>query len=119
MKQLNTIDMFSAVSHYHTMWIYAMFDLPVKTKLQRKKASLFRKGLLQDGFTMLQFSVYIRHCASRENAAVHERRVKLMVPDEGSVSVLLVTDKQFGDMKTFYGLKNIPSPPAPVQLEFF
>ena len=89
---------FTAINHYKAMWLYALFDLPTETKRQRKAAAQFRKGLLQDGFTMLQFSVYIRHCASRENADVHIKRVRMITPEEGRVAILAVTDRQFDQM---------------------
>lgn len=108
-----------ALNAYRIMWLYVMFDLPVETKIQRKRAAQFRKNLMKDGFGMHQFSVYIRHCASGESAAVHIERVKYMVPDEGQVSILKVTDKQFGDTIQFVGKKSKPAPPAPKQLEFF
>ena len=97
-----------SLNAYRIMWLYVMFDLPVETKRQRKLAAQFRKNLIQDGFGMHQFSVYIRHCASGESAAVHIARVKGMVPDEGSVSILKVTDKQFGDTIHFVGKKSKP-----------
>lgn len=109
----------TAFNGYAIMWLYVMFDLPVETKAQRREATRFRKDLLKDGFTMHQFSVYIRHCASNEAAAVHLRRIKAMVPDEGLVSVLKVTDKQFGDTVQFVGRKRKPPPPTPLQLELF
>jgi len=109
----------TVLNGYAIMWLYVMFDLPVETRLQRKVAARFRKELIKDGFAMHQFSVYIRHCASNEAASVHINRVKTLVPDEGLVSVLKVTDKQFGDTIQFVGRKRKPPPPAPVQLEFF
>lgn len=108
-----------ALNGYRIMWLYVMFDLPVETKRQRKSAAQFRKNLIKDGFGMHQFSVYIRHCASGESAAVHIERVKGMVPDEGSVSILKVTDKQFGDTIHFVGKKSKPPQRTPQQLEFF
>ncbi len=65
---------------YRIMWLYVFFDLPTETKLERKIASQFRKTLLKDGFYMFQFSIYLRHCSSRENAKVHEKRVKVNLP---------------------------------------
>jgi len=109
----------TVLNGYAIMWLYVMFDLPVETKLQRKVAARFRKDLIKDGFVMHQFSVYIRHCASNEAATVHIGRVKRLVPDEGLVSILKVTDKQFGDTIQLVGRKRKPPPPAPVQLEFF
>ena len=108
-----------ALSGYKIVWLYVMFDLPVETKKQRKHAAQFRKNLLKDGFGMHQFSVYIRHCASYAAADVHIGRVKLMVPDEGSVSILKVTDKQFENTIHFIGKKAKPPPATPLQLEFF
>ena len=67
---------FERFSEYKIMWIFVFFDLPTETAIQRKEAALFRKTLLEDGFTMLQYSVYIRHTPSRENMEVHEKRVK-------------------------------------------
>ena len=110
---------YETINSYKIMWIMAMFDLPVVTKPQRRAAALFRKNLLKDGFTMFQYSVYARHCASGESADVHENRLKMMVPAEGLVSVLRITDKQFGDIRNFCGRKTRPPPPAPMQWEFF
>ena len=110
---------FQAVSRYVPMWIYVMFDLPTNTKKQRKAASDFRKNLVKDGFSMMQFSVYIRNCATSENALVHINRIKSMVPEEGIISVLKVTDRQFSDTLTFVGAKAKPPPSAPMQLELF
>ena len=105
---------------YHIMWLFVFFDLPVVTKKERKIAAFFRKNLMKDGFVMLQFSVYIRHCASKESQAVHVKRVKGIVPETGMVSILSVTDKQYGDIINFWGKeKKKKVPTEPLQLEFF
>jgi len=101
------------------MWILAMFDLPVDTKKARKDYADFRKNLVQDGFTMIQYSVYIRHCASEENAQVHAKRVQSFLPPDGEVRLLIITDKQFERMQIFWGKLRKPTPPAPAQLELF
>ena len=88
---------------YHIMWLFVFFDLPVTTKKEMKAASLFRKNLEKDGFSMMQFSVYIRHCASKESMDVHVKRVKALLPESGKVSILCVTDKQFGNIYNFWG----------------
>ena len=116
---MNDLNLFAAISAAKTVWLYTLFDLPVVTPKQRKAANRFRKSLLKDGFSMFQYSVYIRHCASKEQADVHINRVKMMTPPEGMVTILQVTDKQCGQMVTMYGAKSKPSPPAPVQLELF
>ena len=111
---------------YHIMWLFVFFDLPVMTKKERKAAALFRNNLEKDGFSMMQFSVYIRHCGSYESMQVHIKRVKNFVPQFGKVSMLSVTDKQYGDIYNFIGEataktrdnKNIVRQ-QPIQLEFF
>jgi len=84
------------------MWVLVFFDLPTETKKERKAHAQFRNNLLNDGFTMFQFSIYMRHCASRENAEVHLKRVKSFLPEKGNVGILVITDKQFGSMELFY-----------------
>lgn len=107
------------ITGYKIMWLYVMFDLPVETKSQRRHAARFRKDLLKDGFGMHQFSVYVRHCASHEAATVHINRVKMFLPDEGSVSILKVTDKQFENTIHFVGKRARVPQKAPAQMEFF
>lgn len=106
-------------NQYRTMWIYVFFDLPTETKQDVRAANQFRKMLLKDGFQMFQFSIYIRHCSSRENANVHIGRVKRNLPKNGKVGLLNITDKQFGMMDVFHGTKEIPEPPPLMQLELF
>lgn len=104
---------------YHIMWLFVFFDLPVMTKKQRKDAANFRKNLEKDGFSMLQFSVYIRHCPSKESMEVHIRRVKQIIPVSGRVSIVKITDKQFSDIVNFSGKEREMLPETPRQLEFF
>ena len=101
------------------MWLVAMFDLPVDTKEARKRYAQFRKDLLKDGFAMMQFSVYIRHCASEENADVHVARVERALPPDGEVRVMAITDKQFERMRVFWGRMRKPTEAAPPQMELF
>ena len=109
----------SCISKYRVMWILVFFDLPTETKTDRKRATSFRKALIDDGFTMFQFSIYIRHCASAANAEVHIKRVQSFLPQFGKVGILCITDKQFGDLHLYFGKKPSPLPLAGVQLELF
>jgi len=101
------------------MWLFVFFDLPVTTKKERKFAARFRKDLIKDGFTMMQYSVYTRHCASKESAEVHIRRVRSMIGEKGQVSILMITDKQYAQIINFWGSKEDPLAPQPNQLELF
>src|SRR5690554_433529 len=106
-------------SEYRIMWVLVFFDLPTNTKKDRKNYNIFRKKLIQDGFTMFQFSIYLRHCASRENAEVHIKRVKSILPPTGQVGILCITDKQFGKMELFVGKKEEKVKTPYQQLELF
>lgn len=104
---------------YHIMWLFIMFDLPTITTKDKKESARFRKDLEKDGFTMHQFSIYVRYCASLEIAKVHIKRVKSLVPLVGKVSILMVTDKQYSKMINIWGGIKKKSPSTPVQLELF
>ncbi|MDD4142791.1 MAG: CRISPR-associated endonuclease Cas2 [Bacteroidales bacterium] len=106
-------------SEYRIMWILVFFDLPTETKKERKAASNFRKTLIKDGFTMFQYSIYVRHCASMENAEVHIKRTKRELPEYGDVGIMYITDKQFGKIELFHGQKEEPLNVEGQQLELF
>ena len=111
--------MIERLNEYRVMWVLVMYDLPTDTKKERKAAAKFRKEIMGDGFTMFQFSMYIRHCASMENAQVHIKRVRSLLPELGHVGILCITDKQFGDIQIF-SCKKEKKPNAPYQqLELF
>jgi CRISPR-associated protein Cas2 len=101
------------------MWVLVFFDIPVETKTQRKAAAKFRKDLIKDGFTMFQFSIYMRNSPSRENAEVHSQRIKNMLPEYGHIGILRITDKQFGMMELFFSRRIIDKPGIAQQLELF
>ena len=107
------------LNEYRIMWVLVLFDLPTETATERKISARFRKDIMKDGFTMFQFSIYLRHCSSRENADVHIKRVKSLLPEKGHVGIMCVTDKQFGMMEIFYG-KKLKEKETPLQqLELF
>jgi CRISPR-associated protein Cas2 len=101
------------------MWVLVFFDLPTESATERKIAAKFRKEIMRDGFTMFQFSIYLRHCPSRENADVHIKRVKNLLPEKGHIGIMCVTDKQFGMMELFYGKKQAAKEEPMQQLELF
>ena len=110
---------YERLNAYQIMWLFVMFDLPVKLKKDQKTAAQFRKNLEKDGFTMYQYSIYIRHCGSLESAEAHTKRVKSLVPAKGHVSVLSVTDKQFSEIVNFWGKIEEKKRPIQLELEFF
>lgn len=111
--------MYTRLNAYHILQLIVMFDLPVVTKRQRKAATDFRKRLEQDGYTRLQFSVYIRLCPSLEAQQMHIRRLRSFVPEEGSIKSFTITDKQYSNMITIYGAIEKKNKPVQLELEFF
>lgn len=107
------------LNEYRIMWVLVLFDLPTDTKKDRKAYAEFRKKMIRDGFAMFQFSIYLRHCPSIENAETHIKRVKSFLPDKGHVGIMCITDKQFGDMEIFYCAEKAKRPDVPQQLELF
>ena len=101
------------------MWLLVCFALPTETKKDKRAYMLFRKQLQKDGFTMFQFSIYVRHCASMDNAEVHIKRVKNFMPEYGHVAVMCITDKQFQNIMVFHGSKAAKMKTQPIQLELF
>ena len=85
------------------MRILVFFDLPVKTKQQRRSATGFRNFLLKDGYHMVQYSVYSRVCAGVDAVEVHRGRLLQRVPPSGSVRMLVVTEKQYNRMEILLG----------------
>lgn len=110
---------YSRFNAYRSMWVMVLFDLPTETKKERRDASQFRKKLLESGFMMFQFSIYMRFCQSMENAEMHTKRVKNMLPEKGKVGIFSITDKQFGRMEIFHGIKKQETNPPAQQLTLF
>lgn len=101
------------------MWLVAMFDLPVSTQEARREYTLFRDFLLQEGFTMLQFSVYARYCGSEDKSRAFRRRIQRALPPDGEVRLLAITDRQFGKMEIYAGKKRRRAEKPPDQMLLF
>ena len=86
------------------MRLLVFFDLPVVTKAERRAYTLFRRFLINDGYDMIQFSVYGRILNGNDAVDKHFRRLVNNLPPEGSVRCLSVTEKQFASMKILVGL---------------
>jgi len=109
----------SLLSGYRILWIMALFDLPVLTKLERKRANKFRLFLLDEGFSMMQLSCYIRFTAGKEQAEAITRRIGRAVPSPGTVEVIWFTDKQYEGIHSFRGRATAARPGKPDQLTLF
>ena len=93
------------------MRLLVFFDLPVTRKSDRKEATRFRKFLLDDGYVMLQFSVYMRICRGQDMVDAHMQKLEKNLPSQGSVRALQVTDQQYARMKFLVGKKTVHDKP--------
>ena len=99
------------------MWLMVMFDLPVTSKDERKRATAFRKSLLDMGFQMSQYSVYMRFCSAGSQIETLSSAIGGLVPEAGKVSVLSFTDKQYQRTINYAGTTRSENHQAPGQLE--
>jgi len=110
---------FTQISGYQIMWVWTMFDLPVMGSKERKRASKFRKDLLDLGFEMVQFSVYNRFSASKKRAEALAKQIGELVPPHGKVDVLFFTDRQYELIQSYRGESESKLAKKPQQLELF
>lgn len=101
------------------MWVFVFFDLPTETKKDRSNYRKFVDVLEKDGFVRFQYSIFIRHCPSMDNAQVHIKRTKINLPPKGHVCIMHITDRQFGMMEIFNARKKEKAPVENQQLAFF
>jgi CRISPR-associated protein Cas2 len=109
----------SAFSEYRAVWLFAMFDLPVDSKENRMEYSNFRKALLKEGFSMLQYSVYVRYCESEDASLVNRKRIRSALAPHGQVRILAVTDRQYGKMEIYMEKTKKKPESQPAQLLLF
>lgn len=98
------------------LWLFVFFDLPVGTKSERRSATRFRNFLKDDGYMMLQYSVYARVARGEDAASKHIQRVTKNLPRKGSVRALQVTDKQYARMRLLLGEARKSERVAPQQM---
>lgn len=101
------------------MWIMVIFDLPVGSKRERRAATKFRYFLLDQGFSMSQFSVYMRFCGGKDQAEAYIKRIEAALPKTGLVQILSFTDKQYENIISFDGRTRGPRNENPQQFALF
>lgn len=107
------------LSGYRLMWMIVMFDLPVVEKAERRAATEFRNHLLDLGFEMSQFSVYMRFCTGPVQVETYSKRVEAALSEGGKVNILQFTDKQYERILSFHGKAKQPDQKVPDQFDLF
>ena len=100
------------------MWLMIMYDLPAVSKKEKSDAKKFRNNLLKDGFTMFQYSIYIRYCFSDNNANIHRRRIRKLLT-KGHVGVIKLNDNQFKAIEVLEKRKNFIKTNIPELITFY
>lgn len=85
------------------MRIMVFFDLPVETKADRREYSKFRKYLLEDGFVMMQKSVYSKIVLNGYASNLVAEKIRKHKPAEGKVQILVITEKQYQSIEYVLG----------------
>lgn len=98
----------SAISGYRKMVLFVMFDMPTETRKDLEKYRKFRKKLFELGFTMFQYSIYIRFCRSLAIAQKYEKKVELSAPLNGSIRIIKITEAQYQNMKIIENYREKP-----------
>lgn len=91
---------------YKIVRLMCMFDLPVETDSEKRAYREFRKNLIKEGFIMIQYSVYVRTCPNRDYGNRLEKRIQKFIPSKGNIRLLVITEKQYDDMKLLIGSKS-------------
>lgn len=107
------------LSGYRLMWLVVMFDLPVIERAERKAATAFRNDLLDMGFEMSQFSVYVRFCSGPAQVENYCNRIEKFLPEGGKVSILQFTDKQYERIISYQGTSKQAAQKPPDQYDLF
>ena len=107
------------LSGYRLMWLVVMFDLPVIERAERKAATAFRNDLLDMGFEMSQFSVYVRFCSGPAQVDTYCNRIEKILPNGGKVSILQFTDKQYERIISYHGTAQQEAQKPPDQYALF
>ena len=76
-------------------WLLVCFDLPVVEKEDLNRANAFRKSLLNQGYFMLQNSIYVRSCVTYDKTEQHVRNLKIIAPMTGTITAFYLTDRQW------------------------
>ena len=96
------------VSGYRKMVLFVMFDISTETKKDLEKYRKFRKKLLDFGFIMFQYSVYVRFCNSLVIAQKYEKKIEDIAPTNGSIRIMKITESQYSNMITIENYREEP-----------
>ncbi len=106
------------LNRYELMWMIVLFDLPVVEKKERKEATQFRNFLLDNGFSMIQYSIYTKLFSGKDACEKYYRLIKQNLPAEGKVDIITITDKQYGNIISYQSAAKVQKK-QPEQLILF
>lgn len=92
---------------YRFMRTVLFFDLPTIETKDLKEYRKFVRNIKKIGFYMLQESVYVKMLIDKQAQMGVISKVKKISPNNGSIMVLSVTEKQFAQMEIIIGENKI------------
>ena len=93
------------LNRYELMWMLVLFDLPVMTKQERKDATKFRNFLLDEGFDMVQFSIYTKLFSGKDACEKYYGLIQRNLPPNGKVDIVTITDRQYANIISYNSCK--------------
>ena len=106
------------LNRYELMWMIVLFDLPVIEKQERKEATKFRNFLLDNGFSMIQYSIYTKMFSGKDSCEKYYRMIRGNLPSDGKVDIITITDKQYGNIISYKAAEKVEKK-QPEQLTLF
>lgn len=107
-----------SLNRYELMWMLVLFDLPTAEKYQQKEATKFRNFLLDNGFSMVQYSIYTKLFSGKDACQKYYGQIRMNLPEEGKVDIVTITDRQYENIISYQGKKKTEKKQAE-QLELF
>jgi CRISPR-associated protein Cas2 len=104
---------------YELMWMMVLFDLPVVEKKERKEAADFRNFLLNNGFSMVQYSIYMKVLSGLDACPKYYSLIEKNLPKNGKIDIITITDRQYENIKSYNGRAKNPTKKSPQQLLLF
>ncbi|WP_288750709.1 CRISPR-associated endonuclease Cas2 [uncultured Treponema sp.] len=89
------------LNRYELMWMMVLFDLPVIEKKERKAATDFRNFLLDNGFSMVQYSIYTKLFSGKDACEKYYKLIVNNLPPYGKVDILTITDRQYSNIISY------------------
>lgn len=88
---------------YRYMRVIVFFDLPTLTTKDRREYRRFRHFLINEGFVMMQESIYSKIALNNTTAGLIKNKVRKNKVKGGLIQLMVVTEKQYSGIEYVAG----------------